>query len=456
MSLISQNANDHKAQKHMEMRGKSWARLLAMGLAWISLGVIVFWVLHLQHPYLFFMRAYELPCLLGLSAGAGVLGWWRLQGISKWLFLGLLAGVVFFAIGKEFQIERHKEAVMQGAPADMALLGEHFIVGYRDVETLKPLITRGLIGGVFITHRNVVGKDVQALRQEIAQMQQWRAQAGLPPLVIAVDQEGGSVSRLSPPLPFEPPLSTLLNKNVSEATVQAQALAYGHRQGLALASLGVTVNFSPVVDLKPETEHATLDFHSRIDLRAISSDPVQTARIAAAYAQGLRDMGVRATLKHFPGLGRLSVDTHHFSAVLDVPVDTLQKHDWLPFRLVSEQGDGLIMLAHVILSQVDAENPASFSKAVVQQVIREGWGYEGILVTDDLTMQAAYQHGICNAVVKSLNAGVDLLLIAYDYEKFNEAMYCVMQAREEGRLDMEKLARSQQRLQTLSATSNEK
>jgi beta-N-acetylhexosaminidase len=100
------------------------------------------------------------------------------------------------------------------------------------------------------------------------------------------------------------------------------------------------------------------------------------------------------------------------------------------------------MLGHVILAELDAEFPASFSRKIVQQVIRDEWGYQGLLVTDDLTMGAAYNHGLCDVTVRSLNAGVDLLLIAFDHDKYFDAMHCALQAAQRGALDLPKLERN--------------
>ncbi len=94
------------------------------------------------------------------------------------------------------------------------------------------------------------------------------------------------------------------------------------------------------------------------------------------------------------------------------------------------------MLGHVILAELDAEHPVSFSRKIVQRVIRGEWGYQGLLVTDDLTMGAAYNRGLCDATVRALGAGVDLLLIAYDHDKYFDAMHCALQAAQRGAPDL--------------------
>ena len=94
------------------------------------------------------------------------------------------------------------------------------------------------------------------------------------------------------------------------------------------------------------------------------------------------------------------------------------------------------MLGHVILAELDAAYPVSFSRKIVQRVIRGEWGYQGLLVTDDLTMGAAYNRGLCDATVRALDAGVDLLLIAFDHDKYFDAMHCAQRAAQQGTLEL--------------------
>jgi beta-N-acetylhexosaminidase len=104
----------------------------------------------------------------------------------------------------------------------------------------------------------------------------------------------------------------------------------------------------------------------------------------------------------------------------------------------------------VVLSALDPTHPVSSSATVVQGVIRGDWGHQGVLITDDLTMAAAYNRGLCEVTIDALNAGVDLLLLAYDYEKFYPSMYCALQAAADGRIDLAELGRSDDRLAQLS------
>jgi beta-N-acetylhexosaminidase len=424
------------------------SRILS-GLKWLCILTILLWAVHLKDPHLLVYRKYE-TILIFVSCVVGFViffrknrGLWRITGLS------ILAAILIITLTKEV-LYHYRKAIVLSHDLDIERkLSAHFIVGFDKIEELRPLVSKGIIGGIFITQRNAVQKTTEQLRKEISELQQLRKTAGLPKLIIATDQEGGIVSRLSPPLEWRPSLGTLAAKTCNEADLLVQAEAYGRQQGKELAHLGVTVNFSPVVDLQSDKVQNKLDFHSLINQRAISSSPEQTAHVALAYGRGLESQGVRPTLKHFPGLGGVGADTHHFSATLGTPIEQLASRDWVPFQEVAKQSKALIMLGHVILSRIDKENPVSFSHAVIQKIIRGTWKYDGLLITDDLTMAAAYNHGLCEATIKSLNAGVDLLLLSYDYEKYFEAMYCAVAAYKSGTLGKNQLERSSQRLEQL-------
>lgn len=312
---------------------------------WLAIWLLLpAWACYAQNPHLLPLRPWGSQVLIMLCV-ALMLRARRLSGVARVLWLLPLFFAATIAAGGEAQFHFAKRQVLGGAmpPAQMRALAPHFIVGYRDFEALRPLVAQGLVDGVFITRRNIAGQSAAQIRDRISELQTLRRDAGLPPLIIATDQEGGPVSRLSPPLPFEPPLASLLS--VGGTDLEARAEAYGLRQGRGLAALGVTVDFSPVVDLKDPHGPALLDTHTQISSRAIAEDPAVVSRVALAYGRGLARAGVAPTLKHFPGLGQVRGDTHHFSATLDTPLATLQARDWLPFRTAAAPVDALICSA---------------------------------------------------------------------------------------------------------------
>ena len=319
-------------------------------------------------------------------------------------------------------------------------------MGYSSFPEVAVLAEKGLIAGVYITRHNVVGSTAEKLKYEISALQARRRAAGLPPLIVAADQEGGIVSHLAPPLTKLPALSTLAG--LAPDVRAAKAEAAGRVHGQELAALGVNLNLAPVLDLRPELRRNRFDFNTLIGQRAISDDPAIVADIARSYIHGLEASGVGATVKHFPGLGRVRSDTHHFSARLDTPLQDLEASDWIPFRQVLAGSKAQLMIGHVTLTSVDPDRAASHSRRIVDGIIRKQWNYQGVVMTDDLVMGAIYQNNVCTAVVEALNAGVDLLLVAFDGAQFYRIFTCASAAVAEGKLDATMLRDSEARLRT--------
>lgn len=266
----------------------------------------------------------------------------------------------------------------------------------------------------------------------------------MPPLIVAADQEGGIVAHLAPPLTKLPALSTLAKLTPDRRSAEAEA--FGRVHGQELAALGVNLNLAPVLDLRPEIGRNRFDFNTLIGYRAISDDPAIVASIARSYVHGLAGAGVGAAVKHFPGLGRVRADTHHFSANLDSPVAEFEASDWRPFRDVLAGTKAYLMVGHVTLTAVDPDRAASHSRLIIDGIIRKKWNYQGIVMTDDLVMGAIYQHNVCTAVVEALNAGVDLLLVAFDGAQFYRIFTCASGAFAQGKLDAATLRDSEGRL----------
>lgn len=388
----------------------------ASGILPLALGCL------LRDPYLLTVRAWALPAILTTSAVAIL--WLVAREKREIVALLIWGAAVILPIGLEARFAVRKcQVLAQSGQAQQ--LGGHFVIGYSRIEDVAPLAAKGLIGGIYVGRHNAA-----TLKQDIARLQALRQANGLPPLLVAADQEGGIVSGLSPLLPRLPPLATLAGLPADQRA--AAAMAYGAFQGNGLASLGVTIDFSPVIDLKGCS--LRWDRNSLIAQRAISADPAVVSEIAAAYAQGLRTAGVIPTAKHFPGLGRIHGDTHHIRVRLSASVAALEATDWQPFRRLLAGGPTLLMVGHVILDSVDPSRPASRSRAVIDGLIRRQWGFQGRIITDDLTMPSVFHHEFCQAVVGALDAGVDLLLLSYDSDQYYRAMNCALDGLRAGAL----------------------
>lgn len=416
--------------------------LLSMS-RWILPLLLLYVALHPKNPYLIIMRSVETQLLVMVSG----LVWWRARARcgrrEGGLLCAVLLVVVILAIGNE-AIFRRQRAEVLAAGASVRTLGQHFIVGYTRFDEVAMLAERGLIGGIYLGRANVRGRTLPAIRAEIDALQGLRRRAGLPPLIVAADQEGGSVAHMTPPLSELPSLATVVEAG-TDATLDARIREYGATQGRGLAALGVNLNLGPVADLRPLHGGPAFDTHTLIRRRAIAADPVLVNRVVGSYGAALMAQGVRPTLKHFPGLGGVMSDTHHFPARLEKPVELLAASDWQPFRNAAHSG-AAIMLAHVVLPEIDPAMPASLSKAVVQGVLRSGWDFQGLLLTDDLNMGAVYRLGIGNAAVAALDAGVDMLLISYDPDQYYRAMHDAAEALRRGAFDPAQLAASRRRI----------
>ena len=389
---------------------------------------------HLKHPLLYGLRHLETPLLIALPVFALLRGRRVLPAVSR----ALLLVVLLLTVWREIDYRLQRDAVLAASPA-MQAVGQHFIVGYSDFDEIRQLTASGLIGGIYLAKRNLRGRSFDQVAGEIAELQAIRRRAELPPLIVAADQEGGAVSHLSPLLDALPPLSTLADSKDPAGA----ARAYGQRQGRQLAALGVNLNFGPVVDLRPA--RGGEDRLSNIAARAIASEPGRVAEIAGAYLDGLNDHGVRGTLKHFPGLGRVRGDTHLRPARLTAGPGELAA-DWQPFRQLASHPGAAIMLGHVTLSALDPERAASHSPAIIDGLLRERWGYDGLLVTDDLNMGAVYNLGIGRVAGEALTAGADLVLVSYDPRQVYRAIFGAAQALERHEIAPATLAESQRRI----------
>ena len=416
-------------------------------LLWLAAPVVAFAVANKNDPYLVPLRgAGNLVLVVASLAIVIVLlhkGRWRTLAGKLLVMLWCLPPLLMSAAHLKFELR--KLDVLRASAAEARQLGPHFMVGYSSFPEVARLAEQGLIGGVYVTRHNIRGRTIEALRAEIAALQDKRRAAGLPPLVVAADQEGGIVGHLAPPLTKVPALATLAG--LAPDDQQAKAEEFGRIHGRELAGLGVNLNLAPVLDLKPPQRRNRLDFHTLIGQRAIATDPAVVSAIASAYVRGLEESGVGATLKHFPGIGRVRTDTHHFSANLDTPVKELEATDWLPFREVLSHSHSALMVGHVTLTAVDPDRAASHSKRVVDGIIRDQWGYQGMVMTDDLVMGAIYQNDVCAAVIEAINAGVDMLLVAYDGAQFYRVFECALDGSRQGRLDAAMLRASETRLE---------
>jgi beta-N-acetylhexosaminidase len=240
------------------------------------------------------------------------------------------------------------------------------------------------------------GRNIQTPAQVRALVKALRETVGRPDAPILIDQEGGRVQRLGPPHWQRMPPGRAYEKVGLEACrLGGRLIAHD------LYALGINVDCAPVLDVP------IAGAHDVIGDRAYGSDPRAVAKIARAVAEGLIAGGVAPILKHIPGHGRAGSDSH-----LDLPVVTgsiteLEAHDFAPFRALADLP--MAMTAHVVYAAIDPERPATTSRTVIDTVIRGMIGFDGLLISDDLSMKAL-QGDYTSRAVASLEAGCDIVL----------------------------------------------
>jgi beta-N-acetylhexosaminidase len=325
-------------------------------------------------------------------------------------------------------------------------LGRRLIVGFQSIAEAKALVEKRAVAGIFVTDHNVQGRKADDIASDIRSLQDIRKAQGLPRLIVATDQEGGYVSRLSPPLKWQPSLGMLIEPLKGDADREKAVRAYAEAQAHELERLGVTMNFGPVVDLRSDTASRD-DGETRIYWRAIDSDPYLVAKVAGWYCDALTKFNIICTLKHFPGLGRVARDTHVAPGEITASESQLELTDWLPFRRVMNQHGVATMLGHVRVEALDETTPASYSEIVVNAV-RSRWQNDGLLVTDDLGMGAVTnsKDGIGGAALKALNAGVDLVLLSSTEKYFDIVMSALIEADSKGEIDPARQNETRERL----------
>ncbi len=252
------------------------------------------------------------------------------------------------------------------------------------------------------------------------------------PAFISIDQEGGPVTRIDAPLTEFPAAMAL-----GAATDPGLATQVGRASGAELTGLGFTVVMAPVADV-------TMPADRTIAVRSPSSDPARVSRVSQAYVAGYRRAGIVPVVKHFPGHGGVTADTHHSTAVLTSSRAALEKRDLRPFRDLVNAGAPAVMTSHVIATAFDRRRPASQSRPVTTDLLRRDMGFSGLVVTDSLGMNAA-SAGLARGeeTVRAFEAGADVALMPPDPQA---AVSAVEKAVRTGRLSRARLEQSAMRM----------
>ncbi|CAE6707983.1 MAG: beta-N-acetylhexosaminidase [Nitrospira sp.] len=318
-------------------------------------------------------------------------------------------------------------------------IGQLFMMGFTGTSVsndLASFMRAYTPGGVILFRRNL-----ESVQQTVDLTNGLQKRSPASPLLIAIDQEGGRVSRLPAEFTIFPPCAQLGQCNSSE-------LAYSAAATIAkeLRAVGINMNMAPVLDVNSNPENPV------IGDRAFGADPELVAELGQATIGGLQDNMVVACGKHFPGHGDTSTDSHKELPVVDAGVQRLRDTEFPPFQHAIRFGVASLMTAHVLYRVLDPDAPATLSPAVIQRLLREEFRYDGVVFTDDLEMHAIIDHdGIGEAAVRSFVAGCDVLLICKDQDRVQTAMEAMERAVRDGRITQERLEQSLARVARLKS-----
>lgn len=257
------------------------------------------------------------------------------------------------------------------------------------------------------------------------------------PMFIGVDEEGGIVSRLGS------------SEGISMANVgtmqsigatgdEAKAYETGATLANDLSALGFNMDFAPVADV------LTNPNNYEIGSRSFGSDSNLVSNMVASEICGLQENGVSAVTKHFPGHGGVIGNSHENLQFVDTTLDVLRQQEFQPFQSAIEVKTDAILVSHLVLRSVDAENPSTLSESVVTGLLREELGYDGVIMTDSFQMGSITEnYGQSEAAVTSIQAGCDMILMPMEYEACYQG---VLQAVQDGRISEEQINASCMRI----------
>lgn len=291
------------------------------------------------------------------------------------------------------------------------------------------------VGGIIL-----FGRNVSSSRQLTELTNQLKAlNTDYIPLFLCVDEEGGRVSRMPPEI-----------ADISAAYTYGQQSdpsllkKLGQTLGAECSAFGFNLDFAPVMDVFSDPNNTV------IGDRSYGSDPRTVAEASSQVAAGLQDAGIIAAGKHFPGHGDTATDSHLSLPIVNKTKEQWEQNDAIPFQKAIDTGIPIVMVGHILMPQLDPNNPATLSHIMVTDILREEMGFDGVICTDDLTMGAITEaYGIGEAAVRAVEAGCDLLLVCHEEENLEAVYTALLSAVESGRISEQRLNESVLRILSL-------
>ncbi|ASK63992.1 beta-N-acetylhexosaminidase [Virgibacillus phasianinus] len=289
------------------------------------------------------------------------------------------------------------------------------------------------VGGIIL-----FGNNIESKTQTVNFLNGMKtANAGNPyPLLLGVDEEGGSVTRMPDGIKSLPTSRSIGKLNDPDVSFNVGTIL-----GKQMKALGFNLDFAPVLDINSNPNNPV------IGDRSFGDNPNIVTRLGIQTMKGIQNEGVISVIKHFPGHGDTGVDSHLELPKVNKSYEELSKLELVPFKKAISEGADVSMVAHILLPKIDEDYPASMSKEVITGILREDYDFDGVVITDDLTMEAITDHySVADAAVQSVKAGADLLLVAHNPNLIAEVFDELKEAVEEGEISENRIDESVERI----------
>lgn len=328
----------------------------------------------------------------------------------------------------DYRLEKRIHAYLERMTTQEKI-GQLFIISFPGSylsDELNSLEKNYALGGVVIMSGNIISQT--QLTQLSIDLQQ-NSPYGL---IIATDQEGGTVARI----PWDSARG-ISQQHIGIVDREDFAYQVAKTHAEALKDVHISMNFAPVLDIANDAQ-------SPIISRSFGSDIDKVARLGKETIKAYHDEDILVVAKHFPGIGRTSTDSHYELPQIIIDKETLQNDELMPFKMAIRQDVEAIMVGHVLYPLIDADNPASLSRVFIQDILRGELGFEGLIITDDIRMDAlnGYEH----RALRAFQAGVDSILVADSYEAAASHMNDLLVAVDSGDISMERVEESVKRI----------
>ncbi|MCK9578688.1 beta-N-acetylhexosaminidase [bacterium] len=341
------------------------------------------------------------------------------------------------------------------------MIGQMLVVGFRGTEVDKDSyiikeIKNNNIGGILLFDKdnpsnNTIKRNIENPEQVKKLITDIKSLSSNSSIFVSIDAEGGYVNRLKPKYGFNNIMSA---EKIGQTNNTEIAKSEGEKIGSELKELGFNLDFAPVVDVNTNPSNPVIGYLER----SFSDDPMKVFLYANSFINGLHQKEVVAAIKHFPGHGSSTSDSH--LGMVDV-TSTYSAKELIPYANLIKNGyNDVVMTAHIVNQNIDKDNPATLSPIFIQGLLRNVLGFKGVVISDDMQMGAITDHyGQENAAIKAVNAGCDMLIISnnikvYDEEAPSKIIDALYQAVKSGKISEKRIYESYNRIQNLKKTYN--